>query len=80
MAGSTVWTRPRSPTFCERMRLTYALFYLRLPMPTAWLMALWSIGTSVSFSPINQLPAKLHIVSGNGRREVTVTIDKVTVP
>lgn len=79
MQDDTAWTRPRSPTFSERMRLTSLLFWLHLQARADWLMALWSIGATVSFSPINRLPVKLLIVSGSGKREVTVTIDKVTV-
>ena len=68
-----MWTPPRSLTFCERMKLTYTLFLLRLPMPGVWLMALWSSGATVSFNQTNQLPASLLIESGNATVEVTVT-------
>ena len=76
MRDATILMQPRSPTFCERMRLTYTLFLMGLPLPSAWLRAVWSIGARVSFSPIDQLPARLHIESGDGQIEVMVTISK----
>lgn len=76
MTDDTMWTPPRSLTFFERMRVTYALFLMRLPLPLAWLMVVWSSGATVSISPTDRLPVKLHIASGNGHKEVTVTITK----
>lgn len=67
---------PRSLTFFERMRLTYALFSMGLPMPVEWLTIVWSIGARVSSSPIDQRSVKLSIETKSGYRYVTVTISK----
>ena len=69
-------TPPRLPTFCERMRLTYALCLMRLPLPVVWLRTVWSIGATVNISPINPQSARLVIVRGDGAVMVTVTITK----
>lgn len=73
------WTPPRLLTFYARMRLTYLLFWLRLPMPVVWLTALWSSGATVSFLLIDRQRASLNIESGNGLKTVDVTVAKKAV-
>lgn len=79
MAGDMMWTQPRSLTFSERKKLTWALFSLRLPRPVAWLTLLWSAGTIVSSLQTDQPFASLRIESENGRKSVMVTVTKETV-
>lgn len=79
MAESLTLMQARPLTFSERMRLTYVLFWIRLPLPVDWLRALWSIGATASMSLTPQHSVRLHIESGNGQREVTVTLKKLTV-
>jgi len=74
MADGFSLTQPRRPTFSERMRLTYALFLMRLPLCSGWLGILWSSGAIASFSPIDRLPAKLLIE--NDRKSIEITISK----
>lgn len=69
-------TPPRRLTFSERMKLTFMLWRLRLPAPAAWLRAVWSSGATVSLSPIDRLPVKAIIESGNGNVTVEVNIKK----
>lgn len=80
MVGDTTWTPQRSLIFFERIRLTWTLLRLRLPMPVVWLKALWSSGATVSFLLTDPKNASLHIASGNGLREIEVTVSarKVT--
>ncbi len=66
--------QPRSLTFCERMRLTYALLLARLPMPTVWLPIVWSSGATVSISLIVPRSARLDIESADGQKSVSVAI------
>lgn len=74
------WTQPRSPTFLERMRLTYTLFSMRLPAPVVWLTILWSIGATVSFNLTDPRRASLLIESANGRKSVDVTVSIKRMP
>lgn len=74
MADGLTWTRPRSLTFCERMKLTWTLCLLRLPMPSVWLTILWSIGARVSFHLTDPKTVSLRIVSANGSKELEVTV------
>jgi hypothetical protein len=67
---------PRSPTFSERLRMTYALWSMRLPMPSVWIPIVWSIGATASLSPTGPQSAKLTIETANADRCVTVTISK----
>lgn len=68
--------QPRLLTFCERMRSTYSLFLMRLPMPGVWLPIVWSSGATVSISLTNPQSAKLVIESGDGHKTLEVTISK----
>lgn len=71
---------PRSPTFFERMRWTYGLLRMGLPMPATWLPIVWSSGATASISPIHPKSARLDIESANGDKtlSVTVSIKRVT--
>lgn len=82
MLADMISTRPKPLTFCARIWLTYLLLWTRLPAPVVWLKIVWSIGATGSLSLIGQLPVKLHIVSGNGEDDITLTVRKtrVTVP
>ncbi len=66
----------RSPTFSERMRLTWLLFSKGLPLPTVWLTALWSSGATVNISLTSPQSAKLVIENGNKGKTVTVTFGR----
>lgn len=74
MMGGLKSMQPRSLTFCERMRLTYALFLARLPMPTVWLPVVWSSGAIASISLIAPKSARLDIESADGQKTVSVTV------
>jgi hypothetical protein len=74
MTDGMTWTQPRSLTFFERIRLTWTLFWIRLPLPVDWLRAVWSSGATASFNLTVPKSASLHIVSGNGKREISVTV------
>lgn len=75
----STWTQPKSLTFCERMRLTYVLYLLDWRLLAVSLPVLWSTGATASFSPTARPPGKLLIVSGNGQKELTVTVRKQRV-
>jgi hypothetical protein len=75
----TTWTLPRSPTFSERLRLTWMLFSLRLPMLAGWMGLLWSTGATVSLHRTGQLPVSLRIANASGRKTAEITIDYLTV-
>lgn len=72
-------TQPKSPTFFGPINLTWTLFWVRCPMPVAWLTLVWSIGATVSFNLTDPTRALLRIVSGNGRKEIQITVSKHSV-
>lgn len=74
MKDDMTWTPPRSPTFSERLRMTYALCSMGWPLLGVSLPVLWSSGATVSFLRTDQPRASLRIESGNGRTLVEVTI------
>lgn len=74
MTDDMTWTPPRSLTFFERIRLTWALFSVVLAMPVVWLTVVWSSGAIVSFHLTDPKSASLRIVSGNGLKELAVTV------
>lgn len=76
MAEDTTWTQPKLLTFFARMNLTWTLFYVRCPMPVVWLTIAWSSGATASFNLTDPKTALLRIVSGNGRKEMEVTVSK----
>lgn len=69
-------TARRSLTFYERTRLTLALFSLGLGMPGVWLRIVWSVGATVSSSPIDQQSAKLNIETRDGSKWIMLMIHK----
>jgi hypothetical protein len=74
----TTWTRPRSLTFFERIRLMLMLFSMRLGRPDIWLRILWSSGVKGSFDPTGPLTGKLHIESASGNY-ATLSVRRVRV-
>jgi hypothetical protein len=75
----TIWTPPKSPTFFARINLTWTLFWVRCPMPAAWLTLVWSSGATVSFNLTDPTRASLRIVSASGAKELEVTVSKQRV-
>lgn len=69
-------TRPKPLTFCERMRLTYLLLSLPWRLPAGWLAVVWSSGAIASFPATEAKSASLHIVSGNGLKEFSLTLSR----
>lgn len=81
MLEDLTWTGTRPLTFFGRMRLTFILFWLRLPMPAAWLVIVWRSGTVASSRLIDPRRVRLRIESVNGNYvDVTIRKKQVTSP
>lgn len=76
MMEDTTLTQMKQLTFYERMRLTFLLLCLPWRLPAGWLAVVWSSGATASFLVIEARIASLHIVSGNGLKEFSMTLSK----